>query len=113
MQFRTQEFLEMRGLIHQKIEQIFSSSGLWSTIMPVKIFSDLVTFVGQHASFPPNISMQLEKIDENPNTTSLIRKQPISAMTSLNHSFDSIHSNSRGVRGASAELVTNSEVIGQ
>ena len=111
VQFKMQEFLEIRGVIHQKIEQMFSSSVLWQTIMPVKIFSDLVTFVSQHA---PNISMQLEKIDENPHQANNLmrRQQPISAMTSLNHSFDSIQSNSRGVRGASAELVTNSgEVI--
>ena len=46
MQFKTQEFIEMRAIIHQKLEQLFSSSGLWTNIMPNKIFGDLVSFVG-------------------------------------------------------------------
>ena len=76
----------MRSVIHQKIEQLFSSSNLWASIMPVKIFSDLVTFVGQHQNISPSISVQLEKNDPMMKYSN----NPVSALTSLNHSFGSI-----------------------
>ena len=44
--FRVKELVDMRDLIHQKIEQTFASSQLWTPIMPVKIFTDLVSFFG-------------------------------------------------------------------
>ena len=44
--FRKKDLLDMRGIIHQKIEQLMDNSPLWATMMPVKIFKDLVNFVG-------------------------------------------------------------------
>ena len=44
--FKAKELVDMRQLIHQKIEQTFQSSPLWNSIMPVKIFTDLVSFFG-------------------------------------------------------------------
>ena len=69
----------MRGVIHQKIEQLFCSSTLWNTIMPVKIFSDLVSFVGENNYVPQGMD-PLVRTSINPN----------SALSSLNKSFDSI-----------------------
>lgn len=37
--------IDMRRVIHQKIEQVFSQSALWNQIMPSKIFNDLLSFV--------------------------------------------------------------------
>ena len=80
------EFIDMRSVIHQKVEQLFSVSNLWASIMPVKIFGDLVSFVGHHQNISPSISVQLEKNDPMMKYS----KNTVSALTSLNHSFDSI-----------------------
>ena len=49
----------MRAVIHEKIEQLFSSSTLWSNVMPVKIFNDLVSFVGGQ---PDGIKSRLDSL---------------------------------------------------
>ena len=42
---KTKDLIDMRSVIHQKIEQVLSQSNLWSKIMPEKIFHDLVNFI--------------------------------------------------------------------
>ena len=44
--FKKKDLLDMRSIMHQKIEQLMDNSPLWATMMPVKIFKDLVNFVG-------------------------------------------------------------------
>lgn len=51
--FKTKDLLNMRMLIHQKIEQVFERASLWTKIMPQKIFSDLVTFNSQANGINP------------------------------------------------------------
>ena len=51
--FKTQDLLNMRVLIHQKIEQVFERATLWTNIMPHKIFSDLVSFNASATGFNP------------------------------------------------------------
>lgn len=42
--FKAKDLIDMRGLIHQKIEQVLERASLWRNIMPSKIFRDLVSF---------------------------------------------------------------------
>ena len=48
--FKIKQLIDMRSVIHQKIEQLFSSSNLYANIMPVKIFGDLISFVNDNQS---------------------------------------------------------------
>jgi len=45
LEFHTRDLIEIRVLMHHKIEQELGQAGLWKKIMPQKIFSDLVTFI--------------------------------------------------------------------
>jgi len=45
--FKAKDMIDMRVLIHHKIEQVFERASLWTNIMPVKIFNDLVTFISE------------------------------------------------------------------
>lgn len=47
----------MRNVLHQKIEQVFGCSPLWTNLLPVKIFGDLISFIGEHSG--NNVSSQL------------------------------------------------------
>ena len=40
--FKTSDLIDMRFLIHKKIEQVLDRASLWTNIMPQKIFNDLV-----------------------------------------------------------------------
>ena len=40
--FKTRDLIDMRFLIHKKIEQVLDRASLWTNIMPQKIFNDLV-----------------------------------------------------------------------
>ena len=44
IEFKTRDLIDMRILIHHKIEQVLEQGSLWTKIMPHKIFSDLVSF---------------------------------------------------------------------
>ena len=44
--FNTQDLLDIRYVIHHKVEQVLSQSSLWKDVMPERIFKDLVNFVG-------------------------------------------------------------------
>ena len=46
--FKVKQLIDMRSVIHQKIEQLFSTSQLWNNMMPVKIFGDLINFISEH-----------------------------------------------------------------
>lgn len=46
IRFQKKDLIDMRSIIHQKIEQLFGSSNLWTGFMPTKIFNDMVNFVG-------------------------------------------------------------------
>lgn len=50
MDFEVNDLVEMRSLIHPKIEQVLTCTpNLWANIMPDKIFNDLVQFTGTAA----------------------------------------------------------------
>ena len=55
--FAVKDLIDMRQVIQQKVEQVFSQSILWSTIMPGKIFNDLLSFVGDGVPPQPNMNM--------------------------------------------------------
>ena len=46
--FKTKDLIDMRVLIHHKIEQVLDRASLWTKIMPQKIFSDLVHFIAEN-----------------------------------------------------------------
>lgn len=41
---KAKDLIDMRMLIHHKIEQVLEGASLWNNFMPYKIFKDLVSF---------------------------------------------------------------------
>lgn len=56
--FKTRDLIDMRVLIHHKIEQVLENASLWTNIMPEKIFNDLVIFSAEAGANDLSLALQ-------------------------------------------------------